>query len=68
MPERSAQDTMRRHSAGIPDDLEAATKPELAIAQVERLVKAGMPNRWAAFDEVYGRSGKLRAACERAGR
>jgi SRSO17 transposase len=67
MPERWAQDTIRRHSAGIPDDLEAATKPELAIAQVERLVKAGMPIRWAAFDEVYGRSGKLRAACERAG-
>ena len=28
---------------------------------------AGLPARWAAFDEVYGRSGKLRQACEDAG-
>ena len=28
---------------------------------------AGLPIRWAAFDEVYARSGKLREACEKAG-
>ena len=28
---------------------------------------AGLPARRAAFDEVYGRSGKLRQACEDAG-
>lgn len=37
-----------------------ATKPELAIGQVRRLAAAGMPVGWAAFDEVYTRSGKLR--------
>jgi SRSO17 transposase len=67
MPERWAQDTARRRAAGIPDDLEAATKPQLAIGQVQRLVAAGLPARWAAFDEVYGRSGRLREACEKAG-
>ncbi len=67
MPERWAQDTARRQRAGIPEDLEFATKPDLAIAQVTRLTKAGLPVRWAAFDEVYGRSGKLRRACRDAG-
>jgi hypothetical protein len=67
MPGRWAKDPERRRAAGIPDDLQAATKPQLAIAQVRRLAAAGLPARWAAFDEVYGRSGKLRAACEKAG-
>jgi hypothetical protein len=67
MPDRWARDTGRRRAAGIPDDLEAATKPGLAIAQVRQLVTAGLPVRWAAFDEVYGRSGKLRKACEEEG-
>jgi hypothetical protein len=32
-----------------------------------RLIAAGLPVGWAAFDEVYTRSGKLREACEKAG-
>lgn len=67
MPRRWAQDPGRRHAAGIPGDLAMKTKPELAIAQLRRLVTAGLPARWAAFDEVYGRSGELREACEQAG-
>ncbi|MGH3182535.1 MAG: hypothetical protein ACRDOE_11605, partial [Streptosporangiaceae bacterium] len=30
-------------------------------------LKAGLPARWAAFDEVYGRSSALRGACQAAG-
>ena len=67
MPERWAADMQRRRAAGIPDDLAMATKPELATAQVRRLLKTGLPIRWAAFDEVYARSGNLRRACEDAG-
>src|SRR5690348_9918282 len=67
MPDRWAADMQRRRAAGIPDDLAMATKPELATAQVRRLLKAGLPIRWAAFDEVYARSGNLRRACEDAG-
>jgi SRSO17 transposase len=67
MPERWADDLPRRRAAGIPDELEFATKPDLAIGQVRRLVAAGLRVRWAAFDEVYGRSGRLRRACEDAG-
>ena len=47
---------------GIPEGLSFATKPELAIAQVRRLVAGGLRVLWAAADEVYGRSGEFRAA------
>ena len=56
LPKRWAQDLPRRRAAGIPDDLSFSTKPQLAMDQLDRLVAAGLPARWAAFDEVYGRS------------
>src|SRR5258708_27447344 len=67
MPESWSGDPARRRAAGIPGDLGFATKPELATGQIGRLTAAGLPARWAAFDEVYGRSGKLRHACRHAG-
>jgi SRSO17 transposase len=67
MPDRWAGDMPRRRAAGIPDDLVFATKPDLAVSQLERLAAAGLPLRWVAADEVYGRSGKLRKACKKAG-
>ena len=67
MPERWATDADRRRAARIPGGLQTAAKPELAIAQVLRLVRSGLPIGWVAFDEVYGRSGKLRQTCEEAG-
>ena len=67
MPDRWAGGPERRRAAGIPEDLELATKPQLAIAQLSRLAAAGLPAGWAAFDEVYTRSGKLRETCEKAG-
>lgn len=67
LPERWASDAARRRAAGIPDDLTFATKPQLAMNQLDRLVAAGLPARWAAFDEVYGRSEALRKKTARAG-
>ncbi len=64
MPQRWEKDWRRRRAAGIPGKLERKTKPQLAIAQLERLLDAGLPAKWAAFDEVYGRSGALRRFCE----
>jgi SRSO17 transposase len=65
MPERWEKDLARRRAAGIPGLLRHTTKPQLALGQLDRLLAAGLPARWAAFDEVYGRSSDLRAACER---
>ena len=67
MTKRWADDQPRRDAAGIPSDVEFATKPQLAMRQLERLMAAGLPARWVAFDEVYGRSEKLRKTAARAG-
>jgi SRSO17 transposase len=67
MPDRWARDLPRRRAAGIPDDLRFATKPQLAMRQLGRLAAAGLPARWAAFDEVYGRSEELRKKAAKAG-
>jgi len=67
MPKRWAEDQERRDAAGIPTDLEFATKPQLAMRQIERLTAAGLPAGWVAFDEVYGRSEALRKTAARAG-
>ena len=67
LPQRWASDVPRRRAAGIPDDLEFSTKPQLAMNQLDRLTAAGLPARWVAFDEVYGRSAALRTKAARAG-
>ena len=63
MPDCWATDPQRRKKAGIPEKLEFATKPELAIAQLERLAASGLRVCWVAADEVYGRCGAFRDAC-----
>lgn len=67
LPDRWARDMPRRRAAGIPGDLQFATKPQLAMRQLGRLLAAGLPARWAAFDEVYGRSEELRKKAAKAG-
>ena len=62
MPRCWAADPARRRTAGIPETLAFATKPDLAIAQVKRLMAAGLRVTWAAADEVYGRCGEFREA------
>jgi hypothetical protein len=62
-----AQDLPRRRAAGIPGDLELTTKPQLAIGQLRRLKAAGLPARWTAADEVYGRGSAFRQACQECG-
>jgi hypothetical protein len=67
MPQRWEKDWPRRRAAAIPGKLERKTKPQLAIAQIGRLLDAGLPVRWAAYAEVYGRSGELRRFCQSRG-
>lgn len=67
LPRRWATDAHRRQQAGIPPELVMRSKPQLAIAQLQRLASCGLPVRWVAFDEVYGRSSALRQTCEELG-
>jgi SRSO17 transposase len=60
LPKKWADDRERCRAAGIGDEVPFATKPQLAKAMFARAVKAGVPFRWAAGDEVYGASPELR--------
>jgi SRSO17 transposase len=54
-------------TAGVPEDVEFATKPALAVKMIGAALDAGVPARWIAGDEVYGNDPKLRVALESRG-
>lgn len=58
-------DAGRRRAAGVPARTRFSTKPALALAMVDAAVKAGLPARWVAGDEVYGSDPRLRAGLHR---
>ena len=66
MPERWASDLPRRRAAGIPAGRSSPPNRSSRWASWTAS-RGGLPAAWAAFDEVYGRSEKLRKACARAG-
>ena len=68
LPKAWCADRERRERARIPDDVPFTTKPALGTAMVAGAAGAGVPFAWVAGDEVYGRSSKLREACERTGK
>jgi SRSO17 transposase len=68
LPRAWCRDRRRRRRAQVPRDMGFQTKTELAADMVTGAVTAAVPFGWAAGDEVYGRSSKLRAACEDAGK
>ena len=68
LPKAWCQDEKRRQRAHVPDETEFTTKPALGTAMITAAADAGVPFAWAAADEVYGRSSKLREACEKAGK
>jgi SRSO17 transposase len=64
VPASWAGDPQRRRAAGIPDDLEFKTKPQLAIEILGEITAEGRCPPWVTGDEVYGRDARLRAAIE----
>jgi SRSO17 transposase len=64
LPQEWADDRARCREAGIPDAVPFRTKPQLALAMVERALDAGVPAAWVVADEVYGNDGKFRRALE----
>jgi SRSO17 transposase len=61
LPRAWTDDADRCVAAGVPEDVEFATKPTLARRMIGRAVEAGTPARWVAGDEVYGADPRLRA-------
>ena len=60
VPASWAEDRDRCREAGIPHDVEFATKPRLAQAMLARALDAGVPFAWFTADEVYGQAQYLR--------
>jgi SRSO17 transposase len=64
LPSCWTADPERMAAAGVPDDMEFLTKPALATGMLTRALRAGVPGRWVAADEVYGADPDLRAELE----
>jgi len=63
LPKSWTEDRSRRVRAGVPDDVEFATKPALAQRMIISALDAGVPASWVTGDEVYGADSALRSAC-----
>jgi SRSO17 transposase len=64
LPQSWAEDPARRRAAGIPEDVEFATKPRQAQAMISRAITAGVPFAWFTADETYGQAKYLQAWLE----
>jgi len=54
LPKDWAQDMLRREKAGVPQDVAFATKPAIALAQIESLLAQGAPKHPLLADAGYG--------------
>ena len=67
LPKGWTEDRQRCREAGIGDDVEFATKPELAMRMLTRALDASVPAGWVSGDEVYGQHFRLRRMLEERG-
>jgi SRSO17 transposase len=64
LPQSWIEDRDRCRAAGIPDEVEFATKPRQAQAMIGRAIDAGVPFAWFTADEAYGQAKYLRVWLE----
>lgn len=67
LPKDWADNEPRRREPGIPDEVEFATKPELARRMIVHTLEAGLPVRWVTADEIYGSDRRFRELLKRRG-
>lgn len=67
LPKAWAEDQARRAATHIPQAVEFATKPRLALGMIKRAIAVGVPFAWVAADTVYG-IGEIEMALRRAGK
>ncbi|PWU45932.1 IS701 family transposase [Micromonospora sp. S4605] len=61
LPASWTDDRDRCRAAGVPAEIEFATKSQLAADMITAAIDAGVPAGWAAADEAYGNSAVFRA-------
>ncbi len=54
LPKEWCEDEHRREKTGVPKDVTFATKPDIALAQIERLLSQGAPRYCVLADAGYG--------------
>ena len=64
LPKEWAEDKDRRQEAGVPAEVEFATKPQLAKRMLGRAFAAGIRPAWVTGDEVYGADRALKGFLE----
>lgn len=67
LPQAWTSDRPRCREAHIPDEVEFATKPQLARQMLQRAMSADIPAKWVAAEEVYGSDYRFRRCCEQLG-
>jgi len=67
LPKEWADDTDRRHAAGIPDDAVYRKKADIALDQIRHALANGIRVSAWTFDEWYGRDGEFLDALEALG-
>jgi SRSO17 transposase len=61
LPKVWAEDEERRSKAGVPENIEFKTKPEIALEQIRWACETGLPGTTVLLDAGYGHDSKLRA-------
>ncbi len=67
LPQEWCEDAERRVEAGVPEEMEFRTKPEIALDLLRRTRDEGVVLKWLCADELYGRSAPFRNEVEAMG-
>jgi SRSO17 transposase len=59
LPQSWCNDADKRTQTGVPENVEFATKPQLAKQMLKAAFEAGLRPTWVVADEVYGNDGKF---------
>jgi SRSO17 transposase len=62
LPEAWAVDLKRRRAVGVPDTVQFATKPQIALAQIRAAVARGVPQGIVLADAAFGSNTAFREA------
>jgi SRSO17 transposase len=61
LPEAWAEDQARRRKAGVPDEIQFQTKPQIALRQIRQAAEANVVPGVVLADAAYGNDGQFRA-------